>query len=179
MRKKYMGIMVGVNTVIADNPQLTCETEQGVNPVRIIADSRLRIPLEAEVLKSQEKAPTILLTTQYADDSKRSRLRRMGTEILVVRDFDGQTDLNDAMEKLGRKGIDSILLEGGATLHFSALEADIVDKVMMYIAPVIIGGSSAKTSVDGEGIRHLSDAFHLRDMTAQKIDRDLLVEGYI
>ena len=147
LRNKFSAIMVGVNTVIKDNPELTCRIKNGNDPIRIIVDSTLRIPINSKVLQNNEK--------------------------------NGQVDLNALIKKLGELGIDSILLEGGSTLNYSALEENIVDKVMIYIAPKIIGGESSKTPVGGRGIDKLKDAFKLKNIAINILDEDILVEGYI
>jgi len=179
LRSALTGIMVGVQTVIMDNPQLTSRIPGGKNPVRIIIDSTLRIPLEAKVLQDQDTAKTIIATTERADRNKAAQLEEAGIEILTVPAKDGRTDLKALMRVLGERGIDSILLEGGATLNFSALEAHIVDKVQVYVAPKLIGGETAKTPVGGEGIEKLSQAFSVIELKASTVGEDILLEGYL
>ena len=171
--------MVGVQTVITDDPQLTSRIPGGKNPVRIIVDSTLRTPMEAKVLQNQDTATTIIATTDRADRNKAALLGEAGIEILTVAEKDGRTDLKALMKMLGERGIDSILLEGGATLNFAALQADIVDKVQVYIAPKLIGGEKAKTPVGGEGIEKLSQAFSVLELKASAVGEDILLEGYI
>ena len=180
LRSALTGIMVGVQTVIMDDPQLTSRLPGGKNPVRIIVDSTLCIPLEAKVLQNQDTAKTIIATTERADRSKAARLEEAGIEILSVpANDDGRTDLKALMRALGERGIDSILLEGGATLNFAALQAGIVDKVQVYIAPKLIGGETAKTPVGGEGIEKLSQAFSVIELKASTVGEDILLEGYL
>jgi diaminohydroxyphosphoribosylaminopyrimidine deaminase/5-amino-6-(5-phosphoribosylamino)uracil reductase len=180
LRSALTGIMVGVQTIIIDDPQLTSRIPGGKNPVRIIVDSALRIPLEAKVLQNQDTAKTIIATTERADRSKAALLEEAGIELLTVpAKGDGRTDLKALMRALGARGIDSILLEGGATLNFSALEANIVDKVQVYIAPKLIGGETAKTPVGGDGIEKLSQAFSVIELKASTVGEDILLEGYI
>jgi diaminohydroxyphosphoribosylaminopyrimidine deaminase/5-amino-6-(5-phosphoribosylamino)uracil reductase len=179
LRSALSGIMVGVQTVITDDPQLTSRIPGGKNPLRIIVDSTLLIPLEAKVLQNQELAKTIIATTERADRNKAALLEAAGIELLTVPAKDGRTDLKALMRALGERGIDSILLEGGATLNFSALQAGIVDKVQIYIAPKLIGGETAKTPVGGEGIEKLSQAFGVLDLKASSVGEDILLEGYL
>jgi diaminohydroxyphosphoribosylaminopyrimidine deaminase/5-amino-6-(5-phosphoribosylamino)uracil reductase len=179
LRSALSGIMVGVQTVITDDPQLTSRIPGGKNPLRIIVDSTLLIPLEAKVLQNQELAKTIIATTERADRNKAALLEAAGIELLTVPAKDGRTDLKVLMRALGERGIDSILLEGGATLNFSALQANIVDKVQVYIAPKLIGGETAKTPVGGEGIEKLSQAFGVLDLKASSVGEDILLEGYL
>ena len=132
------------------------------------------------MLQNQDTAKTIIATTERADRCKAARLEEAGIEILSVpANDDGRTDLKALMRALGERGIDSILLEGGATLNFAALQAGIVDKVQVYIAPKLIGGETAKTPVGGEGIEKLSQAFSVIELKASNVGEDILLEGYL
>lgn len=173
------GIMVGINTVLKDNPHLTARLPGSKNPTRIVVDSQLRLPMDAKVLQQQSEAPTILLTTKRADQEKAARLAEKGVTVLTLPERDGRVDLQEAMKELGQRNIDSILLEGGATLNYSALEAGIVDKVQVYIAPKIIGGANSPTPVGGKGIERLSEAFPVERIASRMIGEDLLIEGYL
>lgn len=179
LRNEFSAIMVGVETVIKDNPQLTCRVEGGRNPIRIVVDSILRIPLTSKVVTEVKEARTIVATTAAADIEKCEELRKLGVEIIVVKGNDRRVDLTDLIGKLGAMNIDGVLLEGGATLGFSALKEGIVDKVQFYIAPKIIGGHLSKTPVGGEGISNLSEAIKIKNMTTTVVGNDILVEGYV
>lgn len=179
LRGYLNGIMIGVDTVIKDDPYLTCRIPGYLNPTRIILDSRLRIPDQANLLKDQSHAPTILLTTKHAPAEKIKLLNNRNIEVLIVPELDGRIDLNQAMKVLGEKGIDSILLEGGGTLNGAALEAKIVDKVNLYVAPKLIGGEKAISPVRGRGVDTISEAFNIERTNYQRIGNDLLVEGYL
>lgn len=179
LRNDLKAIMVGINTVLTDNPYLTCRIEDGVNPIRIIVDSSLRIPENANVLKISENSKCIIAVTNKADKSKIKSLTDKGVQIIICKEYNGCVDLKDLMFKLGELKIDSILLEGGGTLNFSALSQGIVDCVYSYIAPKIIGGSKALTPVEGNGISLMKDAIVLKDMEFSKIDEDLFVKGYL
>ena len=178
LRNELSAIMVGVNTVIKDNPKLTCRIEGGKNPVRIIVDSKLRIPTTSEVVVDN-LAKTIVATTELADKEKILALEKLGVKVVITKSKNNRVNLQSLMIELGKIGIDGILLEGGATLSFSALEENIVDKIQVYIAPKIIGGEKSKTSIGGQGIKKLSDAIELKDMTVKSISPDLLVEDYL
>ncbi|WP_270940941.1 bifunctional diaminohydroxyphosphoribosylaminopyrimidine deaminase/5-amino-6-(5-phosphoribosylamino)uracil reductase RibD [Romboutsia lituseburensis] len=178
LRSQVSAIMVGVDTIIKDNPSLTCRLIKGKNPIRIIVDSSLRIPINSIVLKDN-CSKTIIATTNNSNKGKIEKLRSEGIDVLVIDKKDNKVDLKKLMKVLGRLNIDSVLLEGGSTLNFSALKEDIVDKVQIYIAPIILGGRLAKTPVGGDGVKYLSDAYNLKNITAKVIDRDILVEGYI
>ncbi len=179
LRHELSGIMVGIGTVLADDPKLTARLPKSRQPVRIIVDSHLRIPLAAQVLMDQEEARTLIATTEAADQAKKEQLVEMGIEVLTTQSRKGRVDLRDLMKILGQKDIDSILLEGGAELNFSALQAGIVDKVQSYLAPIIIGGKEAKGPVEGPGIEQLREAFQVKEITSRSVGEDLLIEGYI
>ncbi|MFO8069024.1 MAG: bifunctional diaminohydroxyphosphoribosylaminopyrimidine deaminase/5-amino-6-(5-phosphoribosylamino)uracil reductase RibD, partial [Alkalibacterium sp.] len=143
LRGYLSGIMVGIGTVLKDDPLLTCRVPGYNDPTRIVLDSQLRIPLESKILMDQDEAPTLIITTKKAPISKIKQLKELGVEIMIVPERNGKVDLKKALVLLGQKGIDSILLEGGGTLNAAALEAGIVNKVNIYIAPKIIGGANA------------------------------------
>ncbi|PRY83009.1 bifunctional diaminohydroxyphosphoribosylaminopyrimidine deaminase/5-amino-6-(5-phosphoribosylamino)uracil reductase RibD [Alkalibacterium olivapovliticus] len=179
LRAHLSGIMVGINTVLKDDPELTCRVPAFENPTRIILDSRLRIPLDAKVLSHQQDAPTIILTTSQAPSAKLDKLKGKHIEVLVLPDKNGQVDLKEAMKILGEKGIDSLLLEGGGTVNASALSADIVNKLAVYIAPILIGGDGAPSPVMGKGIQKMSEVFKLNNMDITRIRDDMHIEAYI
>lgn len=178
LRNKLSAIMVGVNTVIKDNPELTCRIENGNNPIRIIVDSTLRIPINSKVLQIRDNK-TIIATTKKANINSMQELLNRNIKVIIIEEKNGQVDLSELIKKLGELNIDSILLEGGSTLNYSALEEKIVDKAMIYISPKFIGGESSKTPVGGRGIDKLNDAFRLKDIDINIEDEDILVKGYI
>jgi diaminohydroxyphosphoribosylaminopyrimidine deaminase/5-amino-6-(5-phosphoribosylamino)uracil reductase len=181
LRNELAGIMVGVDTVIADDPILTTrlEKEEGRNPVRIVVDSSARIPLESKILNTADQAKTIVAVTEKADSTKIAEIQELGNTVLIVKSRNGRVDLTDLMVKLGECGIDGVLLEGGATLNFSALEAGIVDEVMSFIAPKIIGGFTSKSPVGGDGIELMKDAIELDNMKIDQLGNDLMLTGKI
>ena len=122
---------------------------------------------------------TKVATTELADKEKILALEKLGVKVVITKSKNNRVNLQSLMIELGKIGIDGILLEGGATLSFSALEENIVDKIQVYIAPKIIGGEKSKTSIGGQGIKKLSDAIELKDMTVKSISPDLLVEAYL
>jgi len=181
LRQMVSGIMVGIGTVLADDPELTTRREGviSLNPIRIIIDSRARIPLEAKVLKCNEKAKTIIVTTEFADKTKIEAIKQKGAEVIVTESKNNWVDLKYLMTVLGDMGIDSILLEGGSTLNYSAIVAGIVDKVITFISPKIFGGTSGKTPVGGKGIEHVKDSIKLLDTEVTRFDEDIMIEGYV
>lgn len=179
LRHAYMAIMVGSETVLADDPMLNCRLVEGKDPIRVVVDSGLRIPLEARLVKTARDIRTIVACTSQASEEKKERLTAAGVEVLTVDEKNGHVDLKALTVMLGQMQIDSILLEGGATLAYAAFEAGIIDKVQMYIAPKIIGGRTSKTPVGGTGIARLQEAWQLTGMTAETIGEDIRISGYV
>ena len=176
MRHRYMGIMAGIGTVLADDPMLNVRVEGWKSPIRILCDSGLRIPLDGQIVKSAGKYRTIVA---YADsentEAKRKRLHEMGVETICCPDENNQVDLKKLMKYLGEEGIDSILLEGGGTLNDSALRAGIVQEVQAFIAPKLFGCMNSKTPVEGIGVRFPSEAVKLKCTDICQIGEDIRI----
>jgi len=180
MRKFYDAIMVGVNTVIKDNPLLKIrESENQKKPVKIIVDSKLRTPLKARIFSKDSKV--IIATTKKSSPFRRQekyqKLKDKGVEILETKEKKGRVDLLDLMRRLARKEITNILVEGGGSLIGSLFDENLVDKVMFFISPKIIGGKDAISSVEGVGTLSLNKAIRLKDVRIKRIREDILVEG--
>lgn len=183
MRGRYRGIMVGIGTVLADDPMLNCRVEGGVDPVRIICDSNLHIPTESQIVKTASDIETIVACSQEALESERKqekirRLKESGIQIIGTEGAHG-VNLMELMKELGGQNIDSILLEGGGTLNASALEDGIVNKVYAYIAGKLIGGMDARSPVEGMGIDRMADAITLQNMEIEKLGDDFCIVGYV
>ncbi len=177
LRDIYDGIMVGINTVISDDPLLTARVEGGKNPVRIILDSKLRIPLNAKVL-TDRSARTIIATTSNADKDRIKHLTKMGAEILLVDSYDTanhSVNIDKLLTMLAQRDICSILVEGGGEVNGNLVEHKLVDKIYFFIAPKLIGGKQARNPVLGKGILHLDDALLLEDMKCENLAGDLLI----
>jgi len=180
LRHELTGIMAGIGTVLADDPMLNCRIPGGKQPVRIIVDSHLSIPEESKLVCSAKEFPLVVAAVENSDAAKKERLAEQGVKVIEVSADDaGHVDLNILMDCLGEMKIDSILLEGGGRLAEGALKAGIVDKVQFYIAPMLIGGESAKTPVEGRGIAALSEAWHISNWKAEVIGDDIKITGYI
>ena len=177
-RHRFRGIMVGVGTVLADDPFLTCRMENGRNPVRVICDTHLRTPPQAQVVATADQIPTILATC-CADPERRAPYERAGCRMLVLPERDGHVDLNALMDCLGKQEIDSVLLEGGGALNWSALDQGVVDAVMAYVAPKLFGGQTAKTPVEGRGVDTPAAAFPLKNTAITQIGADFLLESEV
>ncbi len=181
IRDRVSAIMVGVHTVIQDNPQLNTRIpgRQVSHPKRIIVDSYCRLPLSSLVVATSREQPTIVATTEGAPPDKILQLEERQVEVIQLPAKDGRVDLKTLMKELGKRQIDSVLLEGGGTLNYGALESAIVDKIMAFIAPKILGGKEAPTPVEGRGKDKIINAIHLSDFSVKPWDEDLLVEAYI
>jgi len=174
-------ILVGIGTVNRDNPSLTTrlENKQGEDPIRIVVDSKARISLEAKLLNLSSPAPAFIATTEKAPPEKIAQLRARGAEVIATPELNGKVSLKALMKKLGEKAITSVLIEGGGEINASALKEGIVDKVMVFIAPKLIGGKTAPGPIGGAGIKQLSKAARLRDIHVSQIGEDILIEGYV
>ena len=181
LRDQVDAVMVGINTVLRDDPLLTTRLPGGGgrDPMRIIVDSRLRLPCEARVLTASTAACTLIATTAEAPREKRLQLEAAGAKVLVVEGDGPGVPLGSLMEQLGTMQVSSILLEGGGELHSSALRVGIVDKVLYFLAPKLIGGRSAPPAIGGAGFARLEEAVTLERMHVRQLDGDLLIEGYV
>lgn len=170
LRHIHDAILVGVNTVIVDDPELTTRLEGSENrqPLRVVLDSQLRLRMSARVVGSN----TLIATT---------RAGRMGAAEVVKfpATASGQVALQPLLDELGRRGILSLLVEGGSTVHASFVSQGLVDKVYAYIAPRLIGGRDAPSPLGGTGVNHLADAIPLRELDATRLGADLLITGYV
>lgn len=179
LRDIYDGIMVGINTVIEDNPMLTARVDGGKNPIRIVVDSSLKIDINANVVQDKS-AKTIIATTDKADKDKILKLQAQNVDVIVVdKDENDKVDIEKLLNILGQQNICSILVEGGATLSGSFVAKKLVDKVYFFIAPKIVGGKEAKTPVAGTGILNLQEALALKDIQIEKLEEDILIIGRV
>ena len=183
MRHRYMGIMAGIGTVLADDPMLNVRVEGWKSPVRILCDSSLRIPLDSQIVRSAKEYRTIVAYAGREENEeitekitkKIEQLHAKGVDTVCCPDEKGQIDLKKLMTYLGNEGIDSILLEGGGTLNDSALRAGIVKEVHCFIAPKLFGGKNSKTPVEGIGIGLPSEALKLKCTDICQIGEDIRI----
>ncbi|MFO7887174.1 MAG: dihydrofolate reductase family protein, partial [Eubacteriales bacterium] len=175
------GIMVGIGTVLADDPMLTTrlENKKGKDPHRIIVDTEGRISLNSQILNLISHSKTIIATTEKITSEKVKNLEDKNAEVVICPLKNNKVDLNYLFEYLAKIGIDSILVEGGSTLNESILKEKLVDKVITFIAPKIIGGSQAKTPVEGEGFKYIKDSVKLENIKTRYFDEDIMISGYI
>ena len=177
-RLRYSAIMVGIGTILADDPLLTCRIEGGRDPLRIICDTALRLPLTSRIIATANEVPT-LIATSCKDLQAQQPYLKAGCRILSLEQVDGHLDLSELMTKLGKEKIDSILLEGGGILNWSALQAGIVNRVQTYIAPKLFGGSGGKTPVAGLGVPRPEDGFFLTNIEVTHLGEDILIESEV
>lgn len=197
-RARYSSIMAGIGTVLADDPMLNARLEGAHQPLRVICDSRLRIPEEGKICRTAGSLRTVaacaLDESDFENNEKAARLEALGIEVWNLpykekspdeysfgKNTSDKTkahrvDLGALKRRLGKDGIDSIYIEGGGTLNFAALRAGIVDHVCAYIAPKLMGGRDAKTPVEGIGVSAPSDAFMLKNLKTTMLGEDVLLE---
>jgi diaminohydroxyphosphoribosylaminopyrimidine deaminase / 5-amino-6-(5-phosphoribosylamino)uracil reductase len=176
LRNENVGILVGVNTVIKDDPELTSRIANGRNPIRIILDSTLRIPVNSKVIKDQ-KAPTWIFTTQSHNQDKKHTLEEAGVKVFVTGGTK-QVDLKEMLDILGENFISSLLIEGGGEISASFMESKLIDKLILYIAPKVIGGKLAPSFLQGAGVLKMSEAIEFADISFTQVGKDYKFTGY-
>ncbi|RLL41295.1 bifunctional diaminohydroxyphosphoribosylaminopyrimidine deaminase/5-amino-6-(5-phosphoribosylamino)uracil reductase RibD [Oceanobacillus piezotolerans] len=177
LRSENMAILAGINTVMKDDPALTSRIQDGRNPIRVIMDSQLRIPLDYQVI-TDNLAETWIFTTKNADPIKLNTLKEMGITIFVT-NSEQRVDPEEVIEKLGELGISSLFIEGGGNINASFLEKKLIDKVILYIAPKLVGGKEAPTFLEGAGISEMADAVELINTSMEPIGKDFKFTGYV
>lgn len=177
MRHQHQAIMVGIGTVLADNPSLTTRLSvPGLHPVRLIVDSKLRLPLDAKVVVDKS-APTWVLTTSQADAVRKQQLEAQGVTVIPVNEGDA-VHMETAMTILGEREIGSILLEGGGSLNGSMLAAGLIDQVILMMAPKIVGHPDAPSSFKLAGPEKMSEALQLERLVVETLDDNIMIQGY-
>lgn len=172
MRHNYMAIMVGIGTVLADDPMLNVRIDDLKSPIRVICDSRLRIPLDSQIVKTAGSYRTIVACVK-SDSEKKSLLEDRGVEVWELPDKDGQVDLVSLMRRLGHEQIDSVLVEGGGTINDSLLRAGLGNQLEVFVAPKVFGGKDAKSPVAGIGVSEVADAAEFVLHEVRQIDSDV------
>ena len=181
LRHQSDAIMVGVGTIIADDPLLTDRTgrERRRSLLRVVLDSRLRLPLESRLVKTANQ--DVLVFCSFAEEKKRVELEKLGIRVeqIPLGSGDGRPDLGHVVERLGELEITSLLIEGGALVNWAALAAGIVDKVFLYYAPKILAGTGSVPFAAGAGFRKISEAALVRNVVLHRFGEDFAVEGYL
>jgi diaminohydroxyphosphoribosylaminopyrimidine deaminase/5-amino-6-(5-phosphoribosylamino)uracil reductase len=187
LRSRMDAVLVGIGTVLADNPKLTArpgelgvpELEPAHQPLRVVLDSTGRIPADAQLVTGALPGTTLLCTTDRADPAYLRTLEKPGVETLVLLDREGRVDVNAMLEALGKRGVTSVLAECGGTLAWSLLDEHAVNAVLAFVAPKIVGGEAAPTPVGGEGLPHMDRAIELDAPRWEVFGRDALLSAYV
>jgi len=181
LRHEMDAIMVGINTVKADNPSLTTrlEDKKGVDPIRIVLDSKLSIPEDSKILQIPSGSDTLIITGNSELSPKRMAVEKSGVSVVDAALKDNRIDLDALMNQLGQMGISSLLIEGGAQVAASALQAKIVNKVNFFYAPKILGGDDGIPMCCGTGPELMANSIPVRDVTVRLFDNDIMIEGYL
>jgi riboflavin-specific deaminase-like protein len=174
LRAQYDAVLVGIGTILADDPQLTVRHVEGANPMRIVLDSRLRIPLDAAIL-NVEDAPTVVVTGTDHESGKRRRLEARGVRVLTAPSEHGRVSLSVLMQMLLASGITSIMVEGGPTVWTSLLRERLADRAVIYIAPRILG--TGRDAVGDLDISRVANSINLADVSWTRVGEDFLIEG--
>jgi diaminohydroxyphosphoribosylaminopyrimidine deaminase/5-amino-6-(5-phosphoribosylamino)uracil reductase len=179
LRDIYDAILVGIGTVLTDDPSLTTrlEGDLGKSPLRVIVDSKARTPLTAKVV-CDKQATTLIAVTSIAPSARVQALREAGAQVLVINDGE-IVDLKKLCNRLGEQGVSSLFVEGGSAINYSMLKDGLVDKVYSFIAPKIIGGKGAPSPVGGPGVDDLPEAFLLKAVETEVLAGDILISGYV
>jgi diaminohydroxyphosphoribosylaminopyrimidine deaminase/5-amino-6-(5-phosphoribosylamino)uracil reductase len=178
LRGYFDAIMAGVNTVRKDNPRLDAYSSER-QPLKIIVDSQLSTPQNAQIFSQDSKVILVSLPSNPGQETENRKILSQKARILDVREKSGQVNLKDMLKRLSRLGVTNIMVEGGGSLIGSLFDEGLVDKVIFFIAPKIIGGKGATSSVMGSGVSRIEKAYKLKEMSLQRIGEDILVEGYI
>jgi diaminohydroxyphosphoribosylaminopyrimidine deaminase/5-amino-6-(5-phosphoribosylamino)uracil reductase len=181
LRRVADAILVGVGTVVADDPKLTARVPTGERkkPLRVILDTHLRIPLESWVVRSTKEAPTVIATGPEPDRGKLAALEGQGVEVLPLPLEEGRVSLPALLKALGARQITSVLVEGGAEVHGSFFRGGLVDKVYFFFAPKIMGGRDAVSMVGGRGVASVAESAPLSRLRLRRFDGDIMVEAYV
>lgn len=180
LRAQVDAVLVGIDTVLADDPLLSVRgvAHRAGRPIKVILDSRLRLPLQARCLSKRSPAPTIVAAT-HRDHPQRRALERRGVHLLSFPARNGRVPLRDVLEILGRMGVQSVLIEGGGEVLGSAFAERLVDRVVWFLAPLVIGGRGAPGAVGGTGARRLAGAAKIRGWEVRRLGPDVCIEGRV
>jgi len=182
LRRQHDAVLVGVNTVLADDPGLTARRATGQNrtvaqPARVVLDARLRTPPRARLLRDAGGGPVVLVTLRGAPARRRERLEKAGALVLEVPGRNGRIDLRRALRELGRRCISSVLIEGGSEVLGCAIDTGIGDRLVLFVAGRLLGGRAALPVIGGRGAGRLSEAVRIADMTVHRLGGDFVVRG--
>jgi diaminohydroxyphosphoribosylaminopyrimidine deaminase / 5-amino-6-(5-phosphoribosylamino)uracil reductase len=180
LRSKLDAVVVGVETVLADDPLLTARIRGARDPIRVVLDSTLRTPIGSKIATSAKDVRTIVATTKRAPPKKRRALEAKGIEVLPLRSTRaGRVDLEAVLEALSAREVNGILVEGGAEVHGAFTDAKLVQKIVLFVAPLIIGGDLARPAFGGHGFERLEEALRLDDVRVDRVGPDLMITAWV
>ncbi len=177
IRGQMDGILVGINSVLRDDPLLTCRIKGGRNPKRIIIDSNASLPLNSRIVNTINEGEVIVAVNENARQKQVEMLEKLGCKIIQTNGINDRVDLNELFKRLGAMNLTNILVEGGGSVITSMLEERLVDKLMVFIAPIVIGGEGAKLPVVGKGIDRICEAYQIKEITVNRFSNDIVIEG--
>lgn len=175
LRTEIDAVMVGLNTLLRDNPELTPRLYKGKDPIKIVVDSQLKIPKNCNLMK--EPGKLIVAATNKASKSSMQKLQDKGVRVIVTKSNKGMVDLKELMKELGKSEITSIMIEGGSELNSSAIKECIADKIMIFTAPKLIG--NGKGAIGNLGITKIAKAINLKNPVCRNVGNDMLIEAYL
>jgi 2,5-diamino-6-(ribosylamino)-4(3H)-pyrimidinone 5'-phosphate reductase len=178
LRASVDAIMVGITTVLIDDPSLTVKLVPGISPIRVIVDSRARTPPNARAIKENRETKTIIAVTNSAPKDHVKNLLNAGADVIFAGDGK-DVDLKFLLNELHRRGVKRLLVEGGGTLNWSLFSAKLIDEIRVAVAPIIIGGADAVTLVEGDGVSTINEAFKLEFKKAETCGEDLVITYYV
>jgi diaminohydroxyphosphoribosylaminopyrimidine deaminase / 5-amino-6-(5-phosphoribosylamino)uracil reductase len=181
IRGEHDAIMVGINTILKDDPQLTVRHPgwPGKKIIRVILDSNLRIPLKSKILSTLSKGNILIFTLRRSSSEKKDMLEKQGVKVISTPEKNNKVDLKKVLDWLGENHISSVLVEGGSFLHTQILESKTADKMFLSISPKLVGGQQAPCFFQGKGIEIMSKSMKLKNIKTIKIGSDIIAQGYL
>jgi len=177
IRGQVDGIMVGINTVRRDNPLLTCRIKGGRNPRRIIIDSNATLSLNSRLINTIQESELFVAVSSNAPQERVEKLRQVGCKIIRTSNVNGLVDIKMLFQQLGKMNLTNILVEGGGRVITSVIEERLADKIMVFIAPILIGGEGAVSPIMGKGVTHIGESIKLIEITTKRFANDIVIEG--
>lgn len=177
LRNQVDAVLVGIGTIFRDNPFLTARIRGGRDPIKVILDSRLRIPEDSNVIKINPEK-TIIATTEFASKDKMNKIKEKGVKILTIKSKDGRVDLKELLSELGRMDIMTLLVEGGSRINGTFFDEGLIDKIIIFISPKLIGNDQPYGIFNGKGVKTLSEAKVIKGLNFRRMGEDIYIEGY-
>lgn len=181
LRDRSDAILVGIGTVLADDPRLNTRLNdrEGRDPVRLIVDGRLDLPVNSQIASSSKQQTTLVFTSEKADPRRAKRLEQLGLEVITIDGAPDDLNLEQVLQIAAHRKLCSVLVEGGGSINASLLKYNLIDKLYWFIAPKIIGGAKAPSPVEGSGCKNMADAIEVEDLQITFIGQDILATGYV